>query len=136
MFRCTPEGPKYLLILDGYDNWGLPKGHIDSGESEEQAARREVAEETGLEDLVLHEQLDTIDWYFRFRGRLIHKYCHYFLFEAPHGRVVPQSEEGISACRWLDADAALETISYNNARALLQHAVERAPQLCRKAASQ
>ncbi len=55
VFRRPPDGaPRFLLIRDSYRNWGFPKGHLEPGEPPADAARREVAEETGLNDLVLH----------------------------------------------------------------------------------
>ncbi len=122
IFRCTPDGPKFLLIKDGYKNWGFPKGHLAEGEAPEDAARREVIEETALDDLIMHEPLGVIDWYFRFRGRLIHKYCHFFLFESRTGSPTPQVEEGISACCWYLFPDAVRTISYENARGILHQA--------------
>ncbi len=124
VFRLTPEGPKFLLIKDAYHKWGLPKGHLDRGEVPEAAARREVGEETGLQDLVMHRPLGMIDWYFRFRGRLIHKFCHFFLCEAATGTPVPQMEEGISQCCWYSYSDAVQTISYENARQILRQAGE------------
>lgn len=130
VFRCTPEGPRYLLIHDAYGKWGFPKGHLDHGESAETAARREVLEEAGLDQLVLHTHLGRIDWHFRFRGRLIHKFCDFFLYESRSGEPVPERGEGITSCRWCSAEDAIETISYANARELLEHAIERVPALC------
>ena len=87
--HCVPapagRGPRFLLIKDSYDNWGFPKGHLEDGESPAEAATRETAEETGLDQLVLQGPIRVIDWHFRFRGRHIHKYCHFFLFESPDG---------------------------------------------------
>ncbi len=120
IFRCTAEGPKFLLIKDGYKNWGFPKGHLIEDEAPEDAARREVIEETSLRDVVLHEPLGTIDWFFRFRGTLIHKYCHFFLFESSAGAPTPEAEEGISACSWYSYPDAVTTISYENARGILR----------------
>src|SRR2546427_2298604 len=51
------------------------------------------SEETGLNELVLHDPIKVIDWYFRFRGKTIHKYCHFFLFESRRG---DRSEEHTS----------------------------------------
>jgi 8-oxo-dGTP pyrophosphatase MutT (NUDIX family) len=114
----------FLLIRDSYRNWGFPKGHLEKGEPPEQAALREVSEETGLSGLSLRGEINTIDWYFRFRGRLIHKYCHFYLIESASEATSPQREEGITACRWLPLDAALEMISYANARDVLRRAAE------------
>lgn len=128
--RCTPQGPTFLIILDSYKNWGFPKGHLDGDETPEQAARREVAEEAGLADLVMHKELAVIDWFFRFRGRLIHKYCHFFLFESKEGDPVPELGEGITECRWVGYEDALSTIRYENARNVLREAEEAAHRIC------
>lgn len=122
VFRRTPEGPLVLLIKDSYRNWGFPKGHLEEGEDATAAAVREIGEETGLGSLVLHGPIDAIDWYFRFRGRLIHKTCHFFLFESADGEAQPQRDEGISACRWLPLEEAQRTVSYANARDILRTA--------------
>lgn len=125
VFRRGPDGTAYyLLIRDSYRNWGFPKGHLEEGETPAQAAERETAEETGLTDLRLHGPIRVIDWHFRFRGRHIHKYCHFFLFENLGGEPCPQVEEGITACRWCTLDESLEVLSYDNARGVLRRAGE------------
>jgi 8-oxo-dGTP pyrophosphatase MutT (NUDIX family) len=112
----------FLLIRDSYKNWGFPKGHLELGEAPELAALREVQEETGLDDLALRGEIDTIDWHFRFRGRLIHKICHFYLMESASAETSPQREEGITACRWATMPDAMQCISYANARAVLERA--------------
>src|SRR6185436_11575751 len=108
VFRRDPAGVlRFLLIKDSYANWGFPKGHLEEGESPAAAALRETEEETGLGDLLLHGPIRIIDWHFRFRGRFIHKYCHFFLFESPGADAVPQLDEGITACCWWTLDEAL-----------------------------
>jgi 8-oxo-dGTP pyrophosphatase MutT (NUDIX family) len=116
--------PVFLLIRDSYRNWGFPKGHVERGEQLETAALREVFEETGLRVLAVRGPVETIDWYFRFRGRLIHKVCHFFLMETDQAETSPQRTEGITACRWAPYDEAREVISYANARAVLRRANE------------
>jgi len=120
--RRSPEGTWFLLIRDGHRNWGFPKGHLHDGEGPEEAARREIGEETGLDDLALHDALGQIDWYFRFRGDLIHKFCHFFLFSSDAGDPAPQGEEGISACVWLSFEEAEARLTHDNARRVLQAA--------------
>lgn len=123
VFRVDAGGePVFLLIRDSYRNWGFPKGHLEDGELPDAAAIREVREETGLDGLELRGAIDTIDWYFRFRGRLIHKVCHFFLMETTSTATCPQRAEGITACRWMPIAEALQTISYANAKAVLQRA--------------
>ena len=125
VFRHLPESaPRFLLIRDSYDNWGFPKGHLEEGESPAEAAVRETEEETGLSSLILQGPIRIIDWHFRFRGRHIHKYCHFFLLESREGEALPQADEGITACRWCTLEEALETLSYDNARGVLKRAGE------------
>jgi 8-oxo-dGTP pyrophosphatase MutT (NUDIX family) len=122
--RGADHEVRFLLIRDSYRNWGLPKGHLKPDEPPADAARREVAEETGLGDLTLHGPIQVIDWYFRFRGKTIHKYCHFFLFESKNGDPVPQAEEGITDCAWHPLAASVATISYDNARSVLERAAD------------
>jgi 8-oxo-dGTP pyrophosphatase MutT (NUDIX family) len=111
-----------LLIKDPYGNWGLPKGHLEGAEGPQEAGLREVCEETGLGDLVAGPRLRTIDWYFRLRGRLIHKYCTFFLMVSYVGDPVPEVAEGITECQWLPLLEAIDVVDYENAREVVRDA--------------
>jgi 8-oxo-dGTP pyrophosphatase MutT (NUDIX family) len=125
VFRIDDGGsPLFLLIRDSYHNWGFPKGHIELGEAPEAAALREVNEETGLSDLSARGAIETIDWFFRFRGQLIHKVCHFYLMQTGETTTAPQRAEGITACRWTPFAEAESLISYSNAREILRRAQE------------
>jgi 8-oxo-dGTP pyrophosphatase MutT (NUDIX family) len=122
VFRRDGADVLFLVIRDSYENWGFPKGHVEHGERPAAAALREVGEETGLAQLEVRAPVETIDWHFRFRGRPIHKVCHFFLMETRASRTTPQSAEGITACRWVRYDDAMRLLSYPNARKVLEHA--------------
>ena len=117
----------FLLIRDPYGRLGLPKGHVEAGETAEDAAIREVGEETGLTHVSMGPSLGTTDWYFRFEGRLIHKFCQYFLMGSLEGDPVPEVAEGITECRWLPVAEAVTEVAYENAREVVraaQHLVD------------
>lgn len=126
VFRRGADGFRFLLINDIYHNWGFPKGHLEEGESPAEAALRETGEETGLDDLILQGPIRIIDWHFRFKGRPVHKFCHFFLLESPAAEPRPQVAEGITDARWHPLDDALRTLSYENARGVLRRAGEMA----------
>ncbi len=120
MYRVHEGVPLFLVIRDSYRNWGFPKGHLEAEEKPAAAALREVEEETGLGGLNLDGKIETIDWFFRFRGRLVHKVCHFFLMHTESTKTQPQRGEGITACRWVQFDEARKLVSYENAREVLE----------------
>jgi 8-oxo-dGTP pyrophosphatase MutT (NUDIX family) len=121
VFRVVDGRPVYLLIRDRNGNWGFPKGHLESGEQPVAAAVREVREETGLENLRLHEPIASIRWTFSWRGALIRKRCHFYLMETADERVVPQADE-VAECRWMTVTDAAKKIRFKNARNVLRRA--------------
>jgi 8-oxo-dGTP pyrophosphatase MutT (NUDIX family) len=122
VYRLHDGQPLYLLIRDSYRNWGFPKGHLEGDEGAADAAVREVCEETGLDSVIVRRELDTIDWHFRFRGKLVHKVCHFYLMETACNTTCPQRAEGITACRWARYEEAIHLLGYENARHVLARA--------------
>ncbi len=94
------------------DTWYLPKGGLDKGETIEQAAVREVVEETGL-DVRVVRPVRAIYYWFNARGTRIHKTVHYFLMEAIGGDFSRRDTENDRA-DWFDLEKALSVMSYEN----------------------
>jgi len=129
------EGDRYQIVLVGRSvqgTWGLPKGTPDEGESMEQTALREVAEETGLQPRMI-EPIGQIQYYFVARNTRFHKTVAFFLMEAAGGDVAQHDHE-YDLVQWFDLDEAVDRLSYPNeaemvrsARAMLPGASERRP---------
>jgi 8-oxo-dGTP diphosphatase len=122
VYRVHNNTPEILLILDQYHRWTLPKGHLDPGETEEQAAVREVFEETSVRG-ELGALIERISYTVFNRGNPQGKEVTFFLMNADSEQLVPQSEEGISAAEWIDPNAALEKIGYPQVRSVVEQAI-------------
>jgi 8-oxo-dGTP pyrophosphatase MutT (NUDIX family) len=102
--------------------WTLPKGTPDDGETREQTALREVAEETGLE-VRITDVLDSIEYWFIQRGTRIHKTVHYFLME-PTGGDLERHDHEFDKVRWVRFDEAADLLTFETERALVARAAE------------
>jgi|SRR6266404_2602110 len=112
--------PCVLLVhRPSYDDWSFPKGKLDPGETIEEAALREVREETGL-DCRITRKLATLRYRYRRRneGRLRPKAVHYFLMERVRGDIQVAGEE-VDRAEWFDFDEAAGRLSYEQDRKLL-----------------
>ena len=123
--RWAGEAWEVLVIRDPYGNWGLPKGHLEGQETLEEAARREVEEETGVVAGVVGPLVERIDWFFRKDGALVHKYCSFFLMRSDGVEdPKPQEDEGITEVEWLTFTEAESRIVYENTRAVVKRSAE------------
>jgi 8-oxo-dGTP pyrophosphatase MutT (NUDIX family) len=100
--------------------WTLPKGTPNPGESREETALREVAEETGLE-VRISRPLDSIEYWFVQRGTRIHKTVHYFLME-PTGGDLARHDREFQQVRWIGFDEADAFLTFETERALVARA--------------
>ena len=124
VLRRAPEGDWQVLLVHRprYDDWSLPKGKADAGETDEQTALREVEEETGLR-CTLGERAGRTR-YRDSKGR--DKVVHYWLMEpesettATDGAFVPNDE--VDAVRWCTVAEATTRLSYAHDRKLLAKA--------------
>ncbi|TSA51510.1 MAG: NUDIX domain-containing protein [Actinobacteria bacterium] len=116
-----PSGALGLLIgrhdKRGRTLWSLPKGHIESGETPEDAALREVAEETGIES-VITRSLGVIDFWFMAEGKRIHKTVHHYLFRMTGGTLAPQQIE-VDEVAWFPLEEVCKRLAYSDERKLI-----------------
>ncbi|MBB4969312.1 NUDIX hydrolase [Saccharothrix violaceirubra] len=102
--------------------WSLPKGHIEPGETAEQTAVREVAEETGIHSRVLRP-LGSIDYWFVAEDRRVHKTVHHFLLEAVAGELSDEDVE-VTEVAWVPLGELDERLAYADERRLVRRAVD------------
>lgn len=123
VFAPSVEGPEYLLLRYGAGYWGFPKGHVEAGETDVQAAQREVEEETGI-PIPLQRMLagfeDDTDYRFRRGNVLVEKDVRFFLIESGTREVRISHEH--SGFAWLPYSGALERVSFEGPRRILQAA--------------
>ena len=119
VFRRDREGPLFLLL--GFKKrgvWCLPKGLIEGEESELEAARREVEEETGIRDLRLVDKIGTISYEFWMHGRHYHKTVHFFLFETGEKDAKVSWEH--DTCKWFNFENAIKALTYPKEKEILR----------------
>lgn len=116
-----------LLMIFRREKWDLPKGKIDAGETPEKAAKREVAEETGILAITMKGLVGTTEHEYvdRFTGLPTRKTTHWFRMSAPsYLPLIPQISEDITHIRWVkqaDLPRFLEA-SYDNIRDIVTRA--------------
>jgi 8-oxo-dGTP diphosphatase len=121
VWRRADGGVELVVIhRPRYDDWSLPKGKLDHGESWEDAALREVEEEVGLR-CALGAELPPIG-YRDGKGRA--KVVRYWLMEPLEDAPFTPNDE-VDEMRWVDVSAAAELLSYPHDAELVRAAEER-----------
>jgi 8-oxo-dGTP pyrophosphatase MutT (NUDIX family) len=107
----------------GRVEWCLPKGHLENGETAEQAAVREIAEETGILGEIVGA-LGTIDYWFSVEGKRVHKHVHHYLLLAVGGSLTVEDDpdhEAIDAA-WVPLTDLGERLAFPNERRIAREA--------------
>lgn len=116
-----PEKSRSAALIGRTDRrgrllWSLPKGHIEPGETPEQTAVREVAEETGIRGEVVNE-LGSIDYWFVTEGRRVHKTVHHYLMRSVGGELSDADVE-VTKVAWVPLGELESRLAYADERRL------------------
>lgn len=127
VYRKRAEGVEVAIIKVGpVVRWQLPKGIVDEGETPEQAAIREVREETGL-NAKIESALETIEYWYVSGGKTgkvrYHKFVHFYLMKYRSGKTDDHDHEVVDA-RWVPIVDAIRMLSFKSERELVEKAKE------------
>ncbi len=120
VFRKNNE-IKYLILHYPHGHWDFPKGNVEKGESEEETLRREIKEETGIDDIkIIGGFRKTIEYFYRREGKTIHKQVIFYLAETTTNRVRLSYEH--IGFKWVPYEEALKIITFENSKNILKEA--------------
>lgn len=130
IFQREGGETKYLLLHRSFDPktgfkefWGFSRGLVEKDEDEIETVRRELKEETGLEEITFVPGFrESFQFFFRFRGELVKKTAYYYLVEVKEGKVVLSEEHDDYA--WLTFEEALDRLTHKNSKDLLKKVQE------------
>lgn len=113
VFRKNNTIWEVLTIRDPKGNVTFPKGRVESGETSQLAAIREIAEETGIRGVTILERLPVVTYTFKRNATTIAKTVHYFLcLTDDMQEPTPQLSEGLSDARFMDITVAGDQLGY------------------------
>lgn len=125
IFRHGKKGVEILLIQDAKDRWTIPKGHIEEGETAQQAARREIGEEAGLTDIDIIGWLDKIHFRYRRIDKLVLMTTQIYLVKAKGDTDAIKKEDWMNGIKWFPFHEALDAIEYDDIGKLMLLAMKR-----------
>jgi len=121
IFKKENDSILFLLIQYGHGHWGFPRGLIEKGEEIEETAKREIKEETGIEDLeFLPGFKETSKFFFKHKNENVLKFVTYFLAKTNEKEITLSYEHKDFA--WLPFQKAQEKLTFKKAKEVLKKA--------------
>jgi ADP-ribose pyrophosphatase YjhB (NUDIX family) len=103
-----------LLIKDAKNRWTIPKGHVEPNEEPKDTAAREITEETGLQEMRVHDWLGKVNFRYRRNHTLVLMTMHIYLVQGLGETNRLHPEDWLSDIQWLPATKAVESIAYED----------------------
>ncbi len=123
VYKKEGKDLKILLISTKEGKiWALPKGLVEKNETPQQAALREIKEETGIDGKIINE-LGEVSYWFHLEGEKYFKTVKYYLVEYMNGKITPQWE--IDDAEWFRPEEALSKLTYESDKKILEKALEK-----------
>lgn len=119
--RAPPNVEVCLIATRGSSRWQLPKGHVSGAETLEEAARREVREETGCDGVIEDDLGPIVFWFYVGSGqkrKRVRKTVQFFLLRYETGNTSDHDGE-VDDAVWLSADAAVRRLTFESERQIL-----------------
>jgi ADP-ribose pyrophosphatase YjhB (NUDIX family) len=116
IFRRDKETKKLeiLLIQDAKNRWTIPKGHVEEGEQPKDTAKREIQEETGLQEMNVMSWLGKVNFRYRRTHTLVLMTMHIYLVEGLGDTDKLNPEDWLTDIKWIPATDAIDKIAYDD----------------------
>jgi len=124
VYRKNDDRIDVLIITDSYGKLAFPKGHVEKGETIEEAALRETEEEVNLENLKIITKVGVTKFWFTSAGERIHKTLHLYLMETKDFEAEPSPQYEIQGCEWVSIEEFAKMKTYKNLEPIIKKAVK------------
>ncbi len=125
VFRRKNGEVQILLAQDAKDRWTIAKGHVEEGEVTRETAKREIQEETGLQEMSVMDWLGKISFRYRRQSSLVLMTMHVYLVQAQGDTDKLKKEEWMNGISWFNVPDALDKIEYEDIGKLILLAMKK-----------